>query len=165
MVKNTLAIQETWVRSLGWEDLLEKWQPMAHSSILSWRIPWTEEPGGLQSMRSRRVRHDWVTSIIPDIFLNCPCCRYFFIAEPGGVLPSSHSLSSEHGCLSPKVGCWGPIKCPGTKFHIAFLPPAEFKSSAGHSLHCVAQCATVLVLNIYVPFQKKIGPWLLYLAI
>ena len=46
MVKNPLAEQETWVRSLGWEDPLEKGMA-AHSSILAWRIPWTEEPGGL----------------------------------------------------------------------------------------------------------------------
>ena len=49
MVKNLPAKQETWVRSLGWEDLLEKGMA-THSSILAWRIQWTEEPGGLQSM-------------------------------------------------------------------------------------------------------------------
>ena len=47
MVKNPPALQETWVRSLGWEDPLEK-EVATHSSILAWRIPWTEEPGGLQ---------------------------------------------------------------------------------------------------------------------
>ena len=49
MVKNLPAKQETWVRSLGWEDLLEKGMA-THSSILAWRIPRTEEPGGLQSV-------------------------------------------------------------------------------------------------------------------
>ena len=50
-------LQEMWVRSLGWENLLE--EVMAtHSSILAWRIPWTEEPSGLQSIWSQRVRHD-----------------------------------------------------------------------------------------------------------
>ena len=49
--------QETWVRSLSWEDLLEK-EKATHSSILAWRIPWTEELGGLQSIGSQRVRHD-----------------------------------------------------------------------------------------------------------
>ena len=48
-VKNLPAMQETWVRSLGWEDSLEKGKA-THSSILAWRIPWTEEPGGPQSM-------------------------------------------------------------------------------------------------------------------
>ena len=51
------AMQETWVRSLGQEDPLEEGMT-THSSILAWRIPWTEEPGGLQSMGSQRVGHD-----------------------------------------------------------------------------------------------------------
>ena len=54
MVKNLLAMQETWVQSLGWKDPLEK-EIATHSSILAWRIPWTEEPGGVQSMGSQRV--------------------------------------------------------------------------------------------------------------
>ena len=58
--KNPPAIQETIVQSLGWEDPLEEGM-VTHSSILVWRIPRTEEPGGLQSMGSQRVRHDWVT--------------------------------------------------------------------------------------------------------
>ena len=49
VVKNLLAMQEVWVRSLGQEDSLEK-EMATHSSILAWEIPWTEEPGGLQSM-------------------------------------------------------------------------------------------------------------------
>ena len=56
-VKNLPAVQETWVQSLGWEDPLEK-EMATHSSILAWKISWTEEPGGLQSMGSQRVRHD-----------------------------------------------------------------------------------------------------------
>ena len=51
MVKNMPAMQETWVQSLGWEDALEKGMA-THSSILVWKTPWTEEPGGLQFMRS-----------------------------------------------------------------------------------------------------------------
>ena len=57
MVKHLPTMQETWVQSLGWEDLLEK-EMETHSSILAWRIPWMEEPGGLQSMGSQRVGHD-----------------------------------------------------------------------------------------------------------
>ena len=57
MVKNLPAVQETQVRSLGWEDPLEKGMA-THSSVLAWRTPWTEEPSGLQSMWSQRVRHD-----------------------------------------------------------------------------------------------------------
>ena len=62
MVKRLPTMRETWVRSLGLEDLLEK-EMATHSSILAWRIPWTEDPGRLQSMGSQRVRHDWVTSL------------------------------------------------------------------------------------------------------
>ena len=57
MVKHPPAMLETWVRSLGWEDSLEK-EMATHSSILAWRIPWTEELGGLQSMGLQRVGHD-----------------------------------------------------------------------------------------------------------
>ena len=53
--------QKTQIQSLGLEDPLEEEQMAAHSSILAWKIPWTEEPGGLQSKGSQRVRHDWVT--------------------------------------------------------------------------------------------------------
>ena len=55
MVKNPSAVEKTWVRSLGWEDPLE--EGMATHCILAWRIPWTEEPGGLQSMGSQKVGH------------------------------------------------------------------------------------------------------------
>ena len=57
MVKNLSAMQETWVLYLGWENLLEKGME-THSRILAWRIPLTEEAGGLQSMGLQRVRHD-----------------------------------------------------------------------------------------------------------
>ena len=59
---------ETWVQSLGWEDPLEK-EMATHSSTLAWKIPWTEEPGRLQSMGSQRVWHDWVTSLSFFFFL------------------------------------------------------------------------------------------------
>ena len=57
LVKNLPAVQETQVQSLGWEGPLEKEMAM-HSSILSWKISWTEEPGGLQSMGLQRVGHN-----------------------------------------------------------------------------------------------------------
>ena len=56
MVNDLPAMQETWVRSLGWGDPLEK-ETDTHSSILTWKIPWTEEPGRLQSMVLQRVGH------------------------------------------------------------------------------------------------------------
>ena len=60
MVSRLPAMQETRVRSLGGEDPLEK-EMATHSCILAWRIPWMEEPGGLQPMGSQRVGHDWAT--------------------------------------------------------------------------------------------------------
>ena len=60
-VKTLPAMQEKQVQSLGWEDPLEK-EMTTHTSILAWRIPWTEETGGLQSMRLQRVRHDLATN-------------------------------------------------------------------------------------------------------
>ena len=57
MVKHLSTMQETWVRSLGWEDPLEK-EMAIHSKTIVWKIPWTEEPGMLQSMESQRVGHD-----------------------------------------------------------------------------------------------------------
>ena len=57
MVKRLSTMWETWVRVLGWEDPLEK-EMAIHSSTIAWKIPWTEEPGRLQSMGSQRVRHD-----------------------------------------------------------------------------------------------------------
>ena len=73
LAKNLSAVQETWVRFLSQRDLLEK-EMATHSSILAWKIQWTEKPGGLQSMGSQRVGHDWVTSlqfivIITDIMI------------------------------------------------------------------------------------------------
>ena len=61
-VKRLPTMWETRVQSLGQEDLLEK-EMATHYSILAWKIPWMEEPGRLESMGSKRVRHDWVTSV------------------------------------------------------------------------------------------------------
>ena len=62
MVKHLSTMRETWVRSLGREDPLEK-EMAIHSSTTAWKIPWTEEPGRLQSMGSQRVGHDWTISL------------------------------------------------------------------------------------------------------
>ena len=77
MVRNSPAVQETWVRSLGQKVHLEK-GIATHSGILPWRIPWTEEPSRLQSMGSQKVRHNWVTftfftflSQISHLLFNC----------------------------------------------------------------------------------------------
>ena len=66
MVKNIPAMQETWVHSLGQKDPLEKGKA-THSSTLAWRTPWTEEPGGLQSMGSQRDGYDSQIHIVNHI--------------------------------------------------------------------------------------------------
>ena len=62
LVKNPLAVQETWVRSLGWKDPLEEGMA-THSSILAWRIPWTQEPDGLHFIGSQRVGYKLLTEV------------------------------------------------------------------------------------------------------
>ena len=61
MVKNLPAMQEMWVQSLGREDPMEK-EMATHSSVPAWKIPWTEEPGELQSMGSQRVGYRWAAN-------------------------------------------------------------------------------------------------------
>ena len=86
MVTDPPAMQETRGQSLGQEDPLEEGMA-THSSILAWRIPWSEEPGGLQSMGSQRIRHDWATNFhvrnslclqqaIIDTFISGGCVTY-----------------------------------------------------------------------------------------
>ena len=71
MVKNLAVMQEIQIPSLGWEDPLEK-EMAAHSSILAWRIPWTEEPGGLQSMGLYRVGHTERLTLSPSVCEGSP---------------------------------------------------------------------------------------------
>ena len=73
MVKNLPAVQEIWVWSLGWKDPLEKGMG-THSSILSWRVPWTEEPGELRPVGSQRIGHNWATNT-HNAFIVCPVFR------------------------------------------------------------------------------------------
>ena len=74
-VEDLPAMQETQVWSLDREDTLEKGMAI-HSTILTWRIPWTGEPGGLQSMESQRVRHDCVTDILFSSLSNAKQMKY-----------------------------------------------------------------------------------------
>ena len=67
---------DTWVRSLGWEDSLEK-EMATHSSTLAWKIPWTEEPGRLQSVGSQRMGQDWVTSLSKYLISNFMLVAYW----------------------------------------------------------------------------------------
>ena len=98
MVKNLPAIQETQVRSLVSEDPLEEGMA-AHSSILAWRIPWTEEPGGLQSMGLQRVGHDW-SNLAHTHQEECNCEQWAFPRETG-------QHGHRWGCLKKNfIGVW-----------------------------------------------------------
>ena len=78
-VKHLPTMWETWVRSLGWEDPLEK-EMATHSSILARKIPWTEDPHRLHSMGSQTVGQDWATSLIPSRFIHVKAyIKIFFL--------------------------------------------------------------------------------------
>ena len=86
MVKNLPAMRETWVRSLGQEDPLEK-EMATHSSILAWRVPWTEEPGWLPTVGSQRVEHNWVTNTLTFILI---WTWIYILASLSNSVPLSH---------------------------------------------------------------------------
>ena len=99
-LKHLPAMRDTWVWSLDWEDPLEK-EMATHSSILAWRIPWTEEPDGLQPMGSQRVGHNWATSLSLSLWL---CWSY---------LQHMGSFIAEHGLFS-SCGTWAQEHWPGS---------------------------------------------------
>ena len=99
-------MQEMRVQSLGRKDPLEK-EMVAHSSILAWEIPWTEETGGLQSIGSQRVGHDWAIEQQPLIYLQqlSTFCQYYFIYPP-----TSHLFFLEQQTLHYFTTKYVPLK-------------------------------------------------------
>ena len=97
MEKCLPAMQETWVRYLGQDYPLEK-EMATHFSILAWRIPWTEEPGRLQSMGSQRVGHNWVTSLF---FPRRNCLKVFYMYSCCLVAKSCLTLGNPMNCSPP----------------------------------------------------------------
>ena len=125
-VRNTPAVQETWVRSLGREDPLEE-DTATHSSILAWRIPWREEPGGLQSMGLQRVGYDLATKqqqpvildslvfcfgsvslVFLELFLQWSLVAYWALTDLGSSSFSVLSLPfhTVHGVLNTRILKW-----------------------------------------------------------
>ena len=132
-VKNLPVMQETWVQSLGWEDPLEKGRA-THSSILSWRSPWTEEPNRLQFMGSQRVGYDWATNVHIHM---CVCGRWSI----GGNFPA---LKSE------KLGFFGAlilVKLP----HLSEL--CKLDKTEWHAMVFLSAC------SIHVSFIQYIFIW------
>ena len=131
MVKDLPAVGETQVQSLGWEDLLEK-EMATHSSILSWRIPWMEEPGGLQSVGSQRVRYDWATKHTRVIrqagyLSRCLTPLLSYLSgkrrENWGKIPSStHPENLSHSVVGQLLKCSSPTAgLGGTNLHLGAL--------------------------------------------
>ena len=98
-VKLLSATWETWVRSLGGEDSLEK-EMATHSSTLAWKIPWTEEPGRLQSMGLQRVGHDWATflSFLHIPYVSCLKCmvRWFLVYSQNCAINTTNFKTFHH---------------------------------------------------------------------
>ena len=108
-VKRLSTMQETRVRSLGWEDLLEK-EMAVHSRTVAWKIPWTEEPGRLQSMGSQRMRHYWATSLSLSLYIRLGReyvgDRYLKNYSGPSYLP--HPERGQHSPCSKRNG-WNPV--------------------------------------------------------
>ena len=179
MVRNLPAMWETQVQSLGREDP----QMATHFSILAWRIPWTEEPGGLQFTGSQRVRHDWVTK--PCFFL---FFLYIFFSQfsrsvmsnsfrPHGLQhtrlpcssPSPRACSNScplswwcHPTISSSVV---PFSCPQSFPPSGSFPTSQFFASGDWSIGASAS-ASVLPMNIqdWFPLGFRID-WLDLLAV
>ena len=101
------AIQETWVRSLGWEDPLEK-ELATHSSILAWRIPWTEDTGGLQSKVFQRVGQDWATntfktSLLAQTVKCLSAMRGTQVCSVGGEALLEKDMATHSSILAQKI--------------------------------------------------------------
>ena len=128
MVKRVPAMWETRVRFLGREDPLEKEMAM-HSSILAWKIPWTEEPDRLQSMGSQSVRHDWVTSLSFTFYVSsitlgegncnpfqCSCLENPMDGETWRATVQFSSVTQSCLALSDPMDC----SLPGSSVHGIF---------------------------------------------
>ena len=101
-LKHLPAMRETQVRSLGREDPLEK-EMATHSSILAWRIPWTEEPGGLQSTGLQRVRHDWATSLFHLCILSLPIVNVMLHKEISPWSPARRDTITKFNLNVPRL--------------------------------------------------------------
>ena len=139
MVKRLSTMRETWVWALGWEDPLEK-EMAIHSSTLAWKIPRTEEPGGLQSMGSQRAGHNWVTSLhfskdpVHTVLQSVPLTLQQPLLTHASAR-DSWTLTSKSGSVS--CGVTAPFSwvlvhtrfclCPPTS-----LPPVQCPSSQGY---------------------------------
>ena len=101
-VKRLSTMWETWVRALGWEDPLEK-QMAIYCSTIAWKIPWSEEPGRLQSMGSQRVGHDYATSLwaflVAQRVKHLPTMRETWVRSLGWEYPLEKKMATHASIL------------------------------------------------------------------
>ena len=137
------AMQETQIRSLGWEDPLEKTMA-THSSILAWRIPWIEKPGGLQCMGLQRVGHDWATNIHTHT-LPHP------VAQASADLPTIDARPASSSPLAPSqarfISPWLMWKSS-----LSYLPVAAWLSPDCPDTHKVSY---FLIASCSLPFHHR----------
>ena len=125
-LKHLPAMRETWVRSLGREDPLEK-EMETHSSIPAWKIPWTEETGERQFMRSQRVRHDWATSL--SLSLSKHNIRWVLTDDcTRGTTTRSKIQNTSNGLLLSTY-----LPCPGSHWSVSIT--AQEQWCQGGALH------------------------------
>ena len=139
-------MRETWVRSLGREDPLEK-EMAIHFSILAWRIPWTEEPGGLQSTGSQRVGHDWATSLYAKstCLIACtPLSPELHIYWPSP-LPLQHFLRAIWNAVSRAI--------------VFILPPKRFHSQLSCCALLKSTCITMICYFYFLPSHVSTNSW------
>ena len=112
-------MQKTRVQSLGWEDPLWK-EMVTYSNILAWKIPWTEEPGGLQSMGSQRVRHNWVTNTVRYVTGSCGNSIFTLLEDLQECFPQK----LQHFKFPPAMydGPISPHPCQHLSFSVFFSP-------------------------------------------
>ena len=169
-VKNLPAMQETQVWSLHWEEPLETGLA-THSGIPAWRIPWTEEPGGLQSMGSQRVVHDWVTNtltfslthrkctdkVVISIFF--PLCFFLTILLKLAIGSPFHGI-----VFFPLYGhLWGARRaCSRTAHHSGCRFPGWVFQSDCISIHLLTEVAVVQTRVFVTETNKAWGDRDLY---
>ena len=138
MVKRLPTMWETWVRFLGWEDLLEK-ETATQSSTLAWKILWKEEPGRLLSMGSQRVGHDWVASLTHSYAIRVvsSACLRLLIFFPSILIPACDS-SSQALCM-----IYSAYKLNNEHAYSLSLKHPQFCCSAWH---CFGKDPSVLLL-------------------
>ena len=153
-VKNPRAMQETWVWSLGWEDHWRRtWQPT--SIFLPGESPWTEEPGGLQSMGLQRIGHDWMTkhsawftcyackyqnipfimpTLFPIIVSWVPCSKYVRLWSMSCGMYEYHSSGIHSHCCFLKgfSSYFDWLLCPDGFSLLLFIPPSSIELSVIH---------------------------------